>query len=184
MRFYVSLTNQNNTFVVALYHNPMDLENYHQKAKAKQAEHKKFLTKLKNKPPKNLDQKMQEIHEDVFKKGDCLSCANCCKTTGPLFTPKDIDRLAGVFRLKPQQFIEKYLRIDEDNDYVLQSVPCPFLGSDNYCMVYEDRPKACREYPPTDRKKFYQINSLTLKTTLICPAAYEVVEQMTRDLKL
>lgn len=183
MVFYVSLTNQNHTFVVAFYCNTMDLENYQKKAKVKQVEHKKFLTKLKDKPPKNLDQKMQEIHDDVFKRVDCLSCANCCKTTGPLFTQKDIERLASVFRLKPQQFIEKYLRIDEDNDYVLQSVPCPFLSSDNYCMVYENRPKACREYPHTDRKKFYQINNLTLKNTLICPAAFEVVEQMTRDLK-
>lgn len=159
----------------------MNLEDYHKKAKTKQTEHKKFLAKIKNKPPKNFDQKMQEIHNEVFEKVDCLSCANCCKTTGPLFTQKDIERLAGVFRLKPQQFIEKYLRIDEDNDYVLQSVPCPFLGNDNYCSVYENRPKACREYPHTDRRKFYQINHLTLKNTLICPAAYEVVEQMTKE---
>jgi Fe-S-cluster containining protein len=162
----------------------MNLEDYHNKAKAKQAEHKKLLTKIKNKPPKHFDRKMQDIHDEVFDRIDCLSCANCCKTTGPLFTQKDIERLAGVFRLKPQQFIEKYLRIDEDNDYVLQSVPCPFLGSDNYCSVYEDRPKACREYPHTDRKKFYQINHLTIKNTLICPATYEVVEEMNRKFRI
>ena len=160
------------------------LEEYFAKAKEKQQEHKKFLEKFKKKPPKNLDQKMEEIHDNVFNRIDCLSCANCCKTTGPLFTQKDIERLAHVFRLKPSQFIAKYLRIDEDNDYVLQQVPCPFLDSDNYCLVYEDRPKACREYPHTDRKKFYQINHLTLKNTLICPATYEVVEQMQKEIKL
>lgn len=157
-------------------------ENY-RKAKTKQVEHKKFLGKIKNKPPKNLDQTMVEIHDEVFGRIDCLSCANCCKTTGPLFTQKDIERLSGVFRMKPSQFIEKYLRIDEDNDYVLQSVPCPFLGADNYCSVYENRPKACREYPHTDRKKFYQINHLTLKNTLICPATFEVVEEMMKRFK-
>lgn len=156
----------------------MNLQDYHQKAKAQQSEHKKFLNRIKQKPPKDFDRKMLEIHEKVFDQIDCLSCANCCKTTGPLFTQKDIERLAKLFRMKPSQFIEKYLRIDEDNDYVLQSVPCPFLGADNYCSVYEHRPKACREYPHTDRKKFYQINSLTLKNTLICPATYEVVEEM------
>lgn len=159
------------------------IEEYHQKASQKQTEHKKFLGKLKQKPPKDLDRKMLEIHEEVFNRIDCLSCANCCKTTGPLFTQKDIERLSGLFRMKPSQFIEKYLRIDEENDYVLQSVPCPFLGADNYCSVYEHRPKACREYPHTDRKKFYQINHLTLKNTLICPATYEVVEEMMRKLK-
>lgn len=161
----------------------MNLHDYHQKAKQRQAEHKKFLGKIKNKPPKDLDQKMQSIHEEVFDKIDCLSCANCCKTTGPLFTQKDIERLANLFRLKPSQFIDKYLRIDEDNDYVLQSVPCPFLGADNYCSVYENRPKACREFPHTDRKKFYQINHLTIQNTLICPATYEVVEEMMRKFK-
>lgn len=159
------------------------IEEYHQKASQKQTEHKKFLGKLKQKPPKDLDRKMLKIHEEVFNRIDCLSCANCCKTTGPLFTQKDIERLSGLFRMKPSQFIEKYLRIDEENDYVLQSVPCPFLGADNYCSVYEHRPKACREYPHTDRKKFYQINHLTLKNTLICPATYEVVEEMMRKLK-
>lgn len=161
----------------------MNLHDYNQKAKQRQAEHKKFLGKIKQKQPKNFDQQMQEIHEEVFERIECLSCANCCKTTGPLFTQKDIERLSNLFRLKPSQFIEKYLRIDEDNDYVLQSVPCPFLGADNYCSVYEHRPKACREYPHTDRKKFYQINHLTLKNTLICPATYEVVEEMMRKFK-
>lgn len=161
----------------------MNLENYNQKARQQQSEHKKFLNRIKNKPPKDFDRQMQEIHNDVFDRIDCLSCANCCKTTGPLFTQKDIERLSSLFRMKPSQFIEKHLRIDEDNDYVLQSVPCPFLGADNYCSVYEHRPKACREYPHTDRKKFYQINHLTLKNTLICPATYEVVGEMMKKFK-
>ena len=81
-------------------------------------------------------------------------------------------------RLKPAQFIEQYLHLDEDNDYVLNAAPCPFLLADNYCSVYEDRPTACREYPHTNRKRFYQLLDLTLKNTLICPAAYEIVEEM------
>ena len=84
--------------------------------------------------------------------------------------------------MKQQQFIETYLRIDEDNDYVLQSVPCPFLGADNYCSVYDHRPKACREFPHTDRKKFQQISNLTLKNVAICPAAYNIVEEMKKRL--
>lgn len=69
---------------------------------------------------------MQELHEDVFAHTDCLTCANCCKTTGPLFTQSDIERISKYLKLKPQQFIETYLRVDEDKDYVLQSVPCTF----------------------------------------------------------
>ena len=80
---------------------------------------------------------MQELHDREFKKTDCLKCANCCKTTGPLFTIADVERISKHFRQKPQQFIDQYLRIDEDNDYVLQSVPCTFLDAENYCMIYD-----------------------------------------------
>jgi Fe-S-cluster containining protein len=126
---------------------------------------------------------MQELHDEEFKKTDCLQCANCCKTTGPLFTDKDIERIAKYFRLKPSEFMEHYLRLDEDNDYVLQSVPCSFLGADNYCSIYNVRPKACREFPHTDRKKFHQISNLTLKNVAICPAAFNIVEEMKKRIK-
>lgn len=149
-----------------------------QLAKDKHKENKKYFARLKKKPPKNLDYMMQELHEEEFERTDCLQCANCCKTTGPLFTNADIERIAKHFRMKPQQFIDTYLQIDEDNDYVLQRVPCAFLGYDNYCSIYEVRPKACREYPHTDRKKFHQIANLTLKNTAICPAAFHIVEAM------
>ncbi|MDM1532452.1 YkgJ family cysteine cluster protein [Myroides marinus] len=147
-------------------------------AKDKHNENKKYFDKLKKKAPKDLDYQMQDIHDSVFKRTDCLSCANCCKTTGPLFTNADIVRIAKHLKMKPQQFIDKYLHIDEDRDYVLQSLPCTFLDHENYCMIYDVRPKACREYPHTDRKKFNQISNLTLKNVAICPAAYEVVEEM------
>ncbi|MEJ8605462.1 YkgJ family cysteine cluster protein [Riemerella anatipestifer] len=156
----------------------MDLELNRQHAQQKHKEHKKFLDKLKKKPPKNLDYLTQEIHDEVFDEIDCLSCANCCKTTGPLFTTQDIERISKFLKLKPTQFEEKYLRIDEDNDWVLQQLPCPFLFSDNTCMIYEVRPKACREFPHTDRKKIYQINHLTIKNIEICPAAFKWVEKM------
>ncbi len=146
--------------------------------------HKKYLAKLKKKPPKDLDYKMQELHDDEFSKTDCLNCANCCKTTGPLFTNADIERIAKYLKLKPQQFIEQYLQVDEDNDHILQEVPCTFLAADNYCMIYEVRPKACREYPHTNRKKFHQINNLTLKNTAICPAAFNIVEAMMKNIKV
>ncbi|WP_127024074.1 YkgJ family cysteine cluster protein [Flagellimonas beolgyonensis] len=160
------------------------LEELPQRAREKQAENKKFFTKLKKKPPKDLDYVMLELHEAEFERIDCLTCANCCKTTGPLFTNTDIERIAKYFRMKPSQFIDQFLRIDEENDYVLQSVPCTFLGADNYCSIYEVRPKACREFPHTDRKKFQQIGNLTLKNVAICPAAFNIVEEMKKRIKI
>lgn len=147
-------------------------------ASDKAKENKAYFKKLKQKPPKNLDYVMQELHDDEFSKTNCLECANCCKTTGPLFTNADIERIAKHLKLKPQKFIQQYLQVDEDNDYVLQSVPCTFLDAENYCLIYEVRPKACREFPHTNRKKFHKISNLTLKNVAICPAAYNIVEAM------
>ncbi|TXN34850.1 YkgJ family cysteine cluster protein [Flagellimonas hymeniacidonis] len=161
-----------------------ELEQLPRRAKEKKAENKKFFAKLRKRPPKNLDYTMQELHTAEFERTDCLSCANCCKTTGPLFTNADVERISKHFRLKPSQFIDQYLRLDEENDYVLKSIPCSFLGTDNYCSIYEVRPKACREFPHTDRKKFHQISNLTLKNVAICPAAFNIVEEMKRKIKL
>ncbi|TMM59542.1 YkgJ family cysteine cluster protein [Maribacter algarum] len=160
------------------------LEELPAKAKEKHAENKKYFAKLRKKPPKQLDYLMQELHEAEFQRTDCLECANCCKTTGPLFTNADIVRIAKHLRLKPQQFISTYLHLDEDNDYVLQQVPCSFLDADNYCSIYDVRPKACREFPHTNRKKFQQITALTLKNVAICPAAFNIVEEMKRRVLL
>jgi len=147
-------------------------------AKDKHNENKKFFAKLKKKPPKNLDIVMQDLHSDEFRKTDCLECANCCKTTGPLFTDRDVNRIAKHLKMKSYDFEKQYLKKDEDGDFVLQETPCTFLASDNYCLIYDVRPKACGEYPHTNRKKFHQISDLTLQNVAICPAAYHIVEKM------
>jgi Fe-S-cluster containining protein len=139
---------------------------------------KKFLQKLKLKPPKDLDYTMQELHDKEFEKTDCLQCANCCKTTSPIFTDIDIERISKHLKMKPVNFISQYLRVDEDNFHVLQEAPCSFLNEDNSCYIYDVRPKACKEYPHTNRKKFHQINQLTLKNIELCPAAFNIVEKM------
>ena len=152
-------------------------------AAIKRTENNKFFQRLKKRPPKDLDYVMQDLHEAEFSRTDCLQCANCCKTTGPLFTNMDIDRISKHFRMKSSAFVEAYLKIDEDNDYVLQQLPCAFLDSDNHCSIYDVRPKACREFPHTDRKKFHQISHLTLKNVAICPAAFNIVEAMKARIK-
>lgn len=156
----------------------MDLEKYRALARQKAKENKKFFQKLKGVKPKILDQNIHQLHEEVFACADCLECANCCGTTGPLFTDKDIGRIARHLRIKPSKFTEKYLRIDEDKDYVLRQVPCAFLGEDNRCSIYNVRPKACREFPHTDRIKQHQILNLTQKNVAVCPAVYEIIEKL------
>ncbi|RUA31767.1 MAG: YkgJ family cysteine cluster protein [Bacteroidetes bacterium] len=154
------------------------LDNLDLLAKTAEPSTKKLFRTLKKRKPKNLDKVVREAHEEVFDEIDCLECANCCKTLGPRITDVDIARLSKHLRMKPGKLIEQYFKIDEDGDYVFQSMPCPFLMPDNYCMVYESRPIACREYPHTDRKRFYQLLDITQKNVAVCPAVYEIVEQI------
>jgi len=144
--------------------------------KKAEKENKQLVDRLIRKKPKDLDDVTEELHNEVFEKIDCMSCGNCCKTTSPIFYQKDIDRLSKHFKMKPGSFVEKYLHIDSDQDYVLNSAPCAFLNTDNSCSVYDIRPSACSTYPHTNRKKFYQLLVLSFNNTLICPAVQKVFE--------
>ena len=140
----------------------------------------KMYRKKNLKQLKKMDCEIHELHHTYTDKIDCLQCANCCKTLGPLITDADIKRMAKALRLSPSEVVASYLRIDEDGDYVFKEMPCPFLMADNYCIIYENRPKACREYPHTDRKKFYQVFNLSIKNAYTCPIAYEVLNGVLR----
>lgn len=154
-----------------------------EKSQAEKDVLKKSFQKLKQKKPKELDIAFHTEHVKAFQKIDCLDCANCCKTTSPIFRDVDIKRISKQLRVKEKQFIETYLRFDEESDYVLKQSPCAFLGTDNKCSIYEYRPLACREYPHTDRKNMYQILDLTQKNVEICPAVARIVNEITLKLK-
>jgi Fe-S-cluster containining protein len=142
------------------------------------AENKKFLERLKKLNPPRLDETVNTIHDEVFEQINCLQCANCCRTTGPLLLQKDVERLAATLKMRPANFTEQYLQIDEDSDYVFKSMPCPFLNNDNYCSVYDNRPNACRNYPHTQQRNFSTKLKITYHNTLICPAVADVVERL------
>lgn len=156
----------------------MNLEQFKIQSHNKEQENKRFLSQLKKKDSRMVDDVFHSLHHEVFEEVDCLQCANCCKTTSPIFYQNDIEKVARALKMKPHSFIEKYLKIDEDKDYVLKSTPCPFLDAENHCSVYEERPKACRAYPHTNRKKMVQITDLTFRNTMVCPAVFEMVERL------
>ena len=152
------------------------LEKLADMARSSRQEHTKLLKRLSSDSGK-LDERVHAIHEAVFDTINCLECANCCRTLGPRVTDTDVRRITSSLRIKPSLFVSQYLVVDEDGDYIFKSMPCPFLGSDNYCSIYDVRPKACREYPHTNRRRFYQVMNLTLKNSSICPAVFEILER-------
>ena len=125
----------------------------------------------------------EEMHEQVFASTNCLTCANCCKTHPPLLKERDIKVIAKHLHLTQAQFIAQYAMLDEDGDWVMYTVPCPFLLADNACSIYEVRPNACRAYPHTNHKKLYQIADITLKNAEICPAVAPILDAIMATLE-
>ena len=159
------------------------LEQLPKLAEEAKKENKKYFTNLKKRTPKNLDYVMQELHDAEFAKTDCLDCGNCCKTSSPIFIDKDIARISKHLKMKAADFTSTYLERDSDDFMVLKTAPCSFLDlSDNSCTIYDVRPKACAEYPHTNRRKFIQITDLTIENTTICPATYNIVEALKKRL--
>ena len=156
------------------------LHNWEKKSAEKQKIYKQFLQRAdKNKVLKALP----VLHEQAFEKVNCLTCANCCKSYSPRFKTPDIKRISRILKMKESIFIETYLHLDEDGDYVANSKPCPFLGADNYCSIYKDRPGDCVRFPYTDEDVIVKRQQLTLKNSTFCPIVYYVMEGLTEQLK-
>lgn len=156
------------------------LHNWERKSAENQKKYKRFLERAdKNKVLKALPQ----LHDDAFAKINCLECANCCKNYSPRFKTPDIKRISKVMKMKEGDFIETYLRLDEEGDYVANRKPCPFLGSDNYCTIYEDRPSDCVRFPYTDEDVIIKRQALTIKNSTFCPIVFYVLEGLVKDEK-
>lgn len=151
------------------------LHNWQKKSAEHQKQYKQFLARAdKNKVLKQLP----ELHEAAFEQIDCLGCAACCKNYSPRFKTPDIKRISKHLGLKESVFIDRYLVLDNEGDYVVKSKPCPFLGSDNYCDIYEVRPSDCSRFPYTDEDVLLKRPAITLKNAEFCPAVYFVLEKL------
>ena len=126
----------------------------------------------------HIDKIINKLHDDVFENVNCLNCANCCKTVGPLLTSTDIRRLSKHQKMSESDFVDAYLRLDEDDDFVFKTMPCPFLLEDNSCSVYTIRPRACRGFPHTDQQGQKAIMELTRKNAKVCPAVSRIFQHL------
>lgn len=143
------------------------------------ADHQKQYKQFLQRADKNQVLKvLPDLHEEAFEKIDCLTCANCCKNYSPRFKTPDIKRISKILRLKESVFIDTYLDLDTDGDYVTKTKPCPFLGTDNYCSIYEDRPSDCKRFPYTDEDVLIKRPAITLKNSSFCPAVHYVLERL------
>lgn len=147
---------------------------YHKKAL------RRFLGKVEKQPPRGLDKLAAELDKAIWPELDCLTCANCCKTMSPTFTPKDIKRISAHLGMTPEAFKEKWLYYDKkDGDWMNRKQPCQFLDlTTNKCSIYEVRPADCAGFPHLSKKKMVDYIHVHQQNVQYCPATYKFVEKM------
>jgi Fe-S-cluster containining protein len=151
------------------------LHNWEKKSGERQKIYKQYLQRAKK---NDVLKQLSEHHEEAFSKVDCLQCANCCKNYSPRFKTPDVKRISRHLQMRESDFIEKYLKVDDEGDFVAKSLPCPFLGADNFCTIYDERPSDCRRFPYTDEDVIIKRQPLTLKNSTFCPITYYVLEKL------
>jgi uncharacterized protein len=139
---------------------------------------KKFKSFLERADKNKVLRQLPALHEEAFERIDCLQCAACCKNYSPRFKTPDVKRISKHLRLKESEFIETYLNVDEEGDFVAKSSPCPFLGTGNACSIYEVRPSDCARFPYTDEDVLVKRQKLTLKNASFCPITYFVLDKL------
>lgn len=153
---------------------PID-PHWKRKSKDKQKQFKRYLDRAN---PSKLIRELPELHEEAFSKIDCLECANCCKNHSPTFKATDIKRISKFLGLKEAVFVDTYLKLDEENDFVVKQSPCAFLNEDNSCHIYDVRPSDCSRYPYTDEDVFIKRKALTMANSMVCPAVFHILEKI------
>lgn len=125
-----------------------------------------------------LDAVVRDATDLVWKQIDCTECANCCKTLRIVVDSADIARLARGLGLSAREFAQRYIRSDEYGEKFFARSPCPFLGSDNRCTVYDERPAACRDYPYLYEKDFRSRSLTMYENVSSCPIVFNVWQEL------
>ncbi len=145
---------------------------------AQKTDEKRFKSFLERVDKNSVLKKLPALNEEAFQKIDCTQCAACCKKYSPRFKTPDIKRISKHLRLKESELIDTYLDVDTEGDFVVKKSPCPFLGSDNLCSIYEVRPSDCVRFPYTVEDVLIKKQKLTLKNASFCPIVYYVLDRL------
>ena len=156
-----------------------ELELVERYARARQDENRRFGSYVKRlqMPGAALDAVVRETADEVMEQVDCTLCGNCCKTMYVTVDQFDIERLAKRLGMKPHAFERKYVVMADDREKLLSRVPCAFLDGTR-CSVYEDRPRACRDFPYLHVRGFRERTFMMMNNTVLCPIVYNTLEQV------
>ena len=159
---------------------PQEVAKY---AKQKEKENVRFRSYLKcHAEEEKLDGQFLRLHKELFDGYDCSQCRNCCKAYYGAIPAGDLEKTAAGLNLSKEQLVASFLDRDEaSGNYITKHVPCDFLKEDGSCMLGENCPDDCRNYPYTDQPN--RLGSLygMLDAVEVCPVAYEIWERLKQE---
>ncbi len=96
------------------------------------------------------DKQFHILASEVQQQVDCTACANCCRHSVVTVSKREIEDIARYLGIEPEAAARLYSVPDPDAPAlrVLKNSgeACVFLDG-NLCMIYEARPKTCRDFP-------------------------------------
>lgn len=147
-------------------------------------ENKRFRQHLKR--HNFVERRMKGIAQEVEGKIDCLQCANCCRVATAKLIDRDIERVARAAGMKPGKFLRDCTVQDPEEGLILKRTEtgCVFLHG-NECLVYDDRPAACQDFPHTVRGPGSFLNRMweMPDRATYCPIVYNTLEAWKDDVE-
>lgn len=154
------------------------VKNWQQKAEVADERNFRFFRWLKSLNAKRVDRLAKEAHKQVFEEINCTKCANCCRSLKAEFHPKDIKTVSQQLGMAADDFTGKYLSKNEQGNWEVNALPCPFLSSEGLCNIYEVRPEGCHDFPHTHKSNFAARSWTHSANALTCPAVFEILDRM------
>lgn len=145
---------------------------------------RRFLTKVENNPPIELDAVVDEIDKEVWQEVNCLACSNCCRVMTPTYNFQDIRRISAHLGMTMKAFKEKWLYKNKQGEWMNRSQPCQFLNlKTNMCSIYAVRPDDCAGFPHLTKKKVADYIHVHRQNVHYCPATFKMVQKLVEKLK-
>ena len=127
------------------------------------------------------DKRFQILASKVQRQVDCTACANCCRHSVVPVSDPEIENIASHLGMTSEAVARLYTVPDPDapaSRVLLNSGEgCAFLDG-NLCMIYEARPKTCRNFPHVavgNHSLGGRPSSLT-RWAALCPIIYNALE--------
>ncbi len=84
-----------------------------------------------------------------YKEGfPCEMCGRCCHQPNIMVRAEEVDRISSAAGIPLYNFITECLVPQPDGMFLMRRTePCMFLGDDNRCTIWKNRPEICDEFP-------------------------------------